>query len=174
MQRVIEIKDGEKFEQIIINVGSEADAIMQLERHKLENPNCVVELIEPEPINQESVVILPYTDFSYNRLKAGHYSVKMNTDKFTPEKLIKVDNLFNSSGIILVKNCDVATNEEIEMLDAVDPDEFGGKGKSQAQRLKHRLYRLWEKNPEGMTSSEHYKFYTEKVLDWVSKLIDKK
>lgn len=41
--------------------------------------------------------------------------------------------------------------------------------KSQAQRIRAILYRLWQANPEGMTAEEYYQVKTEKYIDFLLK-----
>lgn len=70
--------------------------------------------------------------------------------------------------------CFMVGERRIDTLDVVTlPDIQVDKGeRTPSQILRGRLFRLWEKNNEGLTQREHYNKYMDKVTEWVNQKID--
>lgn len=113
----------------------------------------------------KTITFLPFTNFAYSRLTSGDCKISFKTDQLTPDKLVRVDSMFNTSGIVAIRNANSISEKEIKSLEKLDPDEFGGKAKSQSQRIRDHLFRLWKYDDCGYAEfKEYYKYKTEIFL----------
>ena len=59
------------------------------------------------------------------------------------------------------------SKEEIEELDNLDTDLFD-QPKTQSQRIRNVLYKLWEQDNKGFDDFKaFYKYHTERIIQWI-------
>jgi len=95
-------------------------------------------------------------------LKDGSITLSLETPELTPSKAGELFSLRNQLAVVYIspKQIDQAS---IDQCDKIDP-EF--KGKTQSQRLRNVLFKLYDQGNEGFKDFEsYYKFKTERIID---------
>lgn len=108
----------------------------------------------------------------YRRLSDRSVNLTFNTAEQSPQSIMEIDSLLQSHGVLYYRSVDRLTKSEIEELDKFDTDLYE-QNKSQSQRLKNVLYRLFEQNNNGYADfKDFYKFETEKIINHYKNKLD--
>lgn len=95
--------------------------------------------------------------------------VTLGTQELSPEKAGELFSMMNKLVLVYLSEKGIG-REQIEMVDKIDPD-FGGK--TQSQRLRDVLFRLWEVKPEGFkTFQNYYHHKTDEIINHYKSKID--
>jgi len=117
------------------------------------------------------MIIIPSILESFRSLKDKSLKVTFETGELTPEQAAGINQALGSAGFLAFKS-DPFKSQEKEQIENLESDFDDGK-KSDSQRLRAVLYRLWEKNPEGYEDFNLYKkFKMEKVINHFKKKLD--
>lgn len=117
------------------------------------------------------MIILPSFLEKFESLKDRTVKLTFGTMELTPEQLGEIGQALQREGYLAFKD-DAFKSEEKELLENLESDFDDGR-KTQAQRLRAVLYRLWERKPEGYEDSElFYRYKTEKVIEHFKKQLD--
>jgi len=94
--------------------------------------------------------------------KDGTVKIILGTQEMSPMKAAELFGLMNKMAVTYLSMKDI-NQAEIDQVDKLDP-EFDGK--TQSQRLRNVLYRLYEYAPEGFKDFDSfYKHKTEKIIE---------
>jgi len=107
-----------------------------------------------------------------NRRKDKSVSITFITDlEQNSKEFMQIDELIGRSGILYFKEGDLTT-EEIKAIDSYKLEEK--EGKSQSQRTRNVLYRLWQQEiRKGNTSDDFNTFYDNKTEWFIDKIKSK-
>lgn len=101
---------------------------------------------------------------AYRSLKDRGLKITFETGELSPEQVANIQYSLNKTGYLAFSPDPFATHE-LEEIDKLKV-EFDDSGKSQAQRLRAVLFRLWEQAPEGYkVSNDHYLAHMEKIIN---------
>jgi hypothetical protein len=89
----------------------------------------------------------------------------------TSQQFIEIDKLLDSSGVVFFKDSENISEEEISSLEATKID-VKVKGKSQSQKIRNKIWVLWNKQNTAHTKEEYYKAETDLILRYLQKKID--
>lgn len=91
--------------------------------------------------------------------------ITIGTQELPPEKMAALFAMQNNIGYVAIKAEDFG-RAEIEALESAKAElSDGDTSKTDSQRLRNVLYRLWEQNPEGFkTSALHYASKMEEII----------
>lgn len=99
----------------------------------------------------------------YQRRKDRTVSLRFITQEKTSAEVMEIDQLLDTFGILYFRGEEKLNQEEIEELDQVELDLYD-QPKSQSQRLRNVLYKVWQLNQVG-TFKDFYKTETEKIIN---------
>lgn len=109
-------------------------------------------------------ILIAATVESVRTRKDHTLSVTIGTQEMSPAEGGNLLSMVNKLGVVYI--CDKGiSQEEINKVDKVDP-EFGGK--TQSERLRNVLYKLFEQEAEGYKTFDEY--YHAKTEAWITKL----
>lgn len=90
--------------------------------------------------------------------------ITLGTQELTPAKAGELFQLQNKLAVSYFSLKEIS-QREIDQVDKLDP-EF--EGKTQSQRLRNVLYKLWEQQPEGFKDFDtFYKSRTERIIEQI-------
>jgi hypothetical protein len=90
-------------------------------------------------------------------------AVTVGTQEVTPSQ---AGELFEMQGKLCA--CYITEKESVpqEVIDAVDETDFDRPGKTQSQRLRGVIFKLWQQDAEGFkTFDEYYHAKTDKIIE---------
>lgn len=99
----------------------------------------------------------------YQRRKDRSMSLRFLTQEKTSAEVMQIDELCDAFGILYFREVERLNQDEIEELDAVDLDVYD-QPKSQSQRLRNVLYKLWAQDKVG-DFKEFYRRETERIIE---------
>lgn len=107
-------------------------------------------------------VLLQVTVENITSRKDKTIKIVLGTQEITPENAGKLFELLNQLAFILISPKGI-NQEQIDAVEAVDVD-LGGK--TQSQRIRGVLYKLFEQDAEGYSNFDnYYKAKTEKYIE---------
>ena len=113
----------------------------------------------------KNVLIFAATVESIRTRKDGTAAVTMGTQELSPAVAGQLFGLQNAIVFVALKVEDFG-KAELEALEALKADAMETGRKSDAQRLRAVLYKLWEQDPEGYAdSNSHYIAKMEKIIN---------
>lgn len=99
---------------------------------------------------------------SIKTLKDGSITLSLETQELTPSKAGDLFGLRNQIAVVYISPKQV-DQREIDQVDKIDP-EFGGK--TQSQRMRNVLFKLYEQDKEGFKDFDvYYRSKTEKIIE---------
>jgi hypothetical protein len=108
-------------------------------------------------------LLLPAIVSSIRSLKDGSVSVCVETQEITPMKAGELFSLRNKVVVMYLSEKDTIPQKELDQVDSLEVDTGG---KSQSQRIRNVLYRVFEQQPEGYKDFElFYRAKTEKIIE---------
>lgn len=143
---------------------------------KAEEKGATTELKEEEVSveHEGDLLILPVVFTKYNQLKDRSVNLSFNTPEITEQNLVRLFRQMNSHGILLFRGVEQLNKEDVKLIEEADVDVFE-QGKSQSQRLRNVLFKLWlQENPgcedlepveKTKVFGEYYRTKTEKIIN---------
>jgi len=117
------------------------------------------------------MIILPAILESFRSLKDKSFKIVFETGELTPEQMVGLNSGLGDAGYLAFKE-DPFKQSEKDMIDSLESD-FEDKKKSQGQRLRGVLYRLWEQTPENYDDfGKYYEYKTEKIISHFKSKLD--
>lgn len=108
-------------------------------------------------------LLLPAIVSSIRSLKDGSVSICVETQEITPMKAGELFSLRNKVVVMYLSEKDTIPQKELDQVDSLEGD---AGGKSQSQRIRNVLYRVFEQQPEGYKDFElFYRAKTEKIIE---------
>jgi len=105
---------------------------------------------------------------SINTRVDGSISIKLGLPELLPEQIGLLYSFRKQVTACYLSPKGITTNE-IDKVDKIDID-LGGK--TQSQRIRNVLYKLYEQDGKGETFDEFYKSKTEKYIEFLKKKIE--
>lgn len=99
----------------------------------------------------------------YQRRKDRSISLRFVTQEKTSNEVMQIDQLQDTFGILYFRGEEKLNQEEIEELDRVDIDLYD-QPKSQSQRLRNVLYKVWQQSGGEGEFKDYYKQQTERII----------
>lgn len=101
--------------------------------------------------------------------KDGGLTLKVDTNELTAEEKAQVMSYHMNFGYFMFHGeHESVANEDLSFEKLEFPNQ-----KSQSQRLRNVIYRLWEQNHGGYDDFElYYKNKTEKIIEWLKEKLD--
>ena len=110
------------------------------------------------------MITLPVILESIRSLKDKSYKLTFETSELTPEQFTGIGQNLQNFGWLAFKKAAFGEKDKA-MIDSLKVDYEDGR-KSQSQRLRNVLYRVWENNPEGYKDHNlHYKYYMDQLIN---------
>ena len=117
------------------------------------------------------MITIPAILESYRSLKDKTLKVTFETNELTPIQVAEIAQNLGSFGFLAYKPVPFVKSE-LDTLDAVEVD-YNDTGKTNSQRLRGVLYRLFEKDNEGFkTFSTFYDHHMEIITNHFKSKID--
>jgi hypothetical protein len=114
-------------------------------------------------------LLIPAYVTGINALKDKSVKITLMTQELSPGIVGELFRLHNSLVVAYISEKEPYT-AEIDAVDKLDP-EIGGK--TQSQRIRNVLYKLYEQSPEGFsTFDNYYKSKTEKYIEMLKSKIE--
>lgn len=112
-----------------------------------------------------SKLLAPCTFLNYTTRADGSCVLKFETQEQTPAQVAHLHSLRNIFGAIYFSGNSEITEAERKELDALETDVFDNP-KTQSQRLRNVLFKLWKQTPEGFAEFQgYYAFHTNKIIE---------
>ena len=109
------------------------------------------------------MIILPAQLDGLRTLKDKSIKLTFETQELSPSQMGDIHSLTGSFCYVAIKQ-ETFQSHETKMMEEMQSD-YEVKGISTSKRLKNVLYRLWEQDPEGFTTSvQHYEHHMEKII----------
>ncbi len=108
-------------------------------------------------------------EFQSLKSRVDHsWTITMSTGELSPQQVQELASLIHELCYVAIKK-DPLRKEEEQMISNLESEiDFGGKQKTQCQRLRGAIYRWWEHDHQGYEDSElHYRYIMEKFIDHV-------
>jgi hypothetical protein len=107
-------------------------------------------------------ILLPATIENISTRKDRTVKITLGTQELSPAKAGELFDLMNKLSVTYISPKSIAQSE-LDQVDALDP-EF--EGKTQSQRLRNVLYKLFQQDPEGHKDFDnYYRAKTEKIIE---------
>ena len=108
-------------------------------------------------------VILSCIVTSLRTLKDGSVSICLETMELSAGHAGELFSLHNKVAAVYISPKEIINQKEIDQVDKVDPEILG---KTQSQRIRGVLYKLFEQDHEGHSNFDmYYKAKTELIID---------
>lgn len=108
----------------------------------------------------------------YRRLSDRSVNLTFNTAEQSPQSIMEIDSLLQSHGIVYFRAVENLNKQEQKELDELDLEMFD-EPKTQSQRIRNVLYRLWEQDNKGHKEyKDFYKFETERIITHYKNKLD--
>lgn len=92
---------------------------------------------------------------NYNPRKDKTISIRFITQEKTPAEVAEIHGMIDTFGYLMFKAEEQLTKEEIESLEHLDTDLYDNP-KTQSQRLRGVLYKVWEQYRNNIDSRKNY------------------
>lgn len=99
----------------------------------------------------------------YSRRKDRSVSIRFVTGEKTSQEIAQIDSLSEQYGYLYFKAEETLTPDEVKELDALDTELYDNP-KTQSQRLRNVLYKVWEQSERTIEFRDFYKQETEKII----------
>ena len=110
------------------------------------------------------MIILPAQLDGLRTLKDKSIKLTFETQELTPSQMGDIHTMTGSFCYLAIKR-ETFQNHETDMIKEMQSD-YEVKGISTSKRLKNVLFRMWEQEPEGFTTSvQHYEHHMEKIIN---------
>lgn len=101
----------------------------------------------------------------YQRRKDKSVSLRFVTQELTSLEVQNIDTLLDTYGILYFRGEETMNKDEVEELDAVELDLYD-KPKTQSQRLRNVLFKVWQVKGKGEDFKEFYKTETNRMITY--------
>lgn len=99
----------------------------------------------------------------YQRRKDKTVSIRFVTQEKTSNEVMAIDELVDHFGVLYFRASETMEESELEELDSLEIDLYN-QPKTQSQRLRNVLYKLWESEGKHGEFKTFYKQKTEQVI----------
>ena len=99
----------------------------------------------------------------YSRRKDRSVSLRFVTGEKTSDEIAQIDSLCEQFGYLYFKVEESITPDEVSDLDALDTELYD-KPKTQSQRLRNVLFKVWQQAGSNLEFKEWYKQETERII----------
>ena len=106
----------------------------------------------------------------YQRRKDRTVSLRFITQEKSSGEIAQIDSLVDTFGILYFRGQETLNRDEVDELDAIELDLYD-EPKSQSQRLRNVLYKVWNENPVG-DFKDYYRKETEKIIQHYMNKLD--
>lgn len=111
-----------------------------------------------------SKLLIPAQFQGYSNRKDRSVVLRFETQEQTPAQIAQLHSMLDEFGGLYFKGNGEITQAEREELDALETDIFDNP-KTQSQRLRNVLFRLWKDKPEGFDEfAKFYKWKMDKII----------
>ena len=107
----------------------------------------------------------------YQRRKDRSVSVRFITQEKTSTEVMAIDELVDTFGVLYFRAAEEMNQDEVDELDNLELDIYD-KPKTQSQRLRGVLFKLWESQGKKGEFKSFYKQKTESVIEHFKQQID--
>lgn len=107
----------------------------------------------------------------YQRRKDRSVSVRFITQEKTSSEVMAIDEMVDTFGVLYFRAGEEMNQDEVDELDNLELDIYD-KPKTQSQRLRGVLYKLWESQGKKGDFKTFYKQKTESVIEHFKQQID--
>ena len=112
-----------------------------------------------------SKLLIPAQFQGYSNRKDRSVVIRFETQEQTPAQIAHLHAMLDEFGALYFKGNGEITAAEREELDALESDVFDHP-KTQSQRLRNVLYKLWKQTPDGFAEfPKYYAYHTNKVIE---------
>jgi hypothetical protein len=109
-------------------------------------------------------IVLPAILTRFGSRADNSFSVSFVTDELSTQQLMEMNQLKSQYGFLMFKDSQVEKVEQ-ESFDSLEADLYDNK-KTQSQRLRGVLYKIWELDNKGYTDfKDFYKHETERIIE---------
>jgi len=116
-------------------------------------------------------ITFPVVLDGYSPRKDKCVSIRFITQEKTSDEIREIHENLDRYGILYFRGEEQLTKSERDALDNIDIDLTEGR-KTQSQRIRNTLYKLWEQEPKGMVFKEFYKHHTELIIEWLKNKLE--
>jgi len=106
----------------------------------------------------------------YSPRKDRTVSIRFVTQELTPAQVMEIHEMLDTFGILYFRAGEKMPQQEIKELDKIDLDLYD-QPKSQSQRLRAVLYKLWKQDEVGKFK-DFYKIQTDKIIEHYKTKLD--
>ena len=111
-----------------------------------------------------SKLLLPAQFDAYSNRKDKTVSLRFITQEQSPAQIAGIHGMLDSFGYLLFKAESEITKAEQSELDLLETELFDNP-KTQSQRMRNVLYRLWQQEPAGFSEfGPFYKWHTDRII----------
>jgi hypothetical protein len=121
-----------------------------------------------EKMEAENRVILPIYVNGLRSLADGSMSITLNTQELSPENAGKLFALRRTQGYVLFATEPIDNYNELDGLDIKAMRE----PKTQSERVRNTLYRIWEQQGKGEEFESFYRRETEAIISKLKMRLD--
>lgn len=100
----------------------------------------------------------------------GSLSINLHTQELPPETMQRIFELIRKPGVCLISS-DGISQEEVEAVEQFTSD-FEFNGKTQSQRLRGVLYRVWEQTDQTKEFRLFYEIQMDKIINKYKAVLD--
>lgn len=119
-----------------------------------------------------SKLLIPAQFQGYSNRKDKSVVIRFETQEQTPAQIAHMHSMLDEFGALYFKGNGEITAAEREELDALETDLFDHP-KTQSQRLRNVLWKLWKQTPDGFDEfAKYYAYQTNKVIEHYKNKLD--
>lgn len=109
-------------------------------------------------------ITLPAILDSYRPRKDGSFSITLGTNILTEEQILPIHRMHSQLVVVMLKDGESVTNEEIEIFDTIDMEMIDTR-LTPSKRLYNVFYRLWEQKDKPGEFKDYYKVQMETLIE---------
>jgi len=107
----------------------------------------------------------------YQRRKDKTVSLRFVTQEKTSSEVMTIDELTDTYGILYFKAGETMEETELEELESIDLDLYD-QPKTQSQRLRNVIYKVWESQGKRGEFKTFYKQKTDAIIEYLKNQIE--
>ncbi len=119
-------------------------------------------------------ILLPAQFDNYRNRKDKSVTIQFVTGEISPQEIANIHGLIDQFGYLYWRPeaTGMMSKAEMDELDSLEADLYDNP-KTQSQRLRGVLYRLWQNKPEGFSDfKQYYKWKTDRIIQHLKDQID--
>jgi len=112
-----------------------------------------------------SKLLLAAQFVGYSNKRDKSVTLRFETQEMAPQQIAQIHAMLDEFGAFYFSGNGEITQAQKEELDALEKDVFDHP-KTQSQRLRNVLFKLWKQTPEGFAEfPKYYEFHTNKIIE---------